>query len=151
MKQNLLDEEVYHREREYALIYQKKSLLGKAISIIIVISAIIILILDKLGVELGAQIMDVVGLLSFILVFFGAIYILIYCRCPKCKQIQPAGYGGVEVGSGVGVSYSRGFTPFRKRCYHCGTYLSVKQLEKDRAKALREQECKDRSEGEMQQ
>ncbi|OSI32999.1 hypothetical protein [Neisseria dumasiana] len=141
MKFNLNNKVEYEQQLNYALHYKKSSFLAKLSFIVIILSAILAIFLPlelvKI-IETKYANIFLFGLGS--LIIFCILNTLIFARCPKCKKVQPAGYGGAEVGSGVGLSYTKGFTPFRKRCYYCGTYLSVKQLEKDKLKQLNDSE-----------
>ncbi|QEY25968.1 hypothetical protein [Neisseria zalophi] len=138
MNFDLKDDAVYQRELQYALLYRKKSFLGRASFVSIYVLFIIIWSLDRwysVWIINYSKVRSGLFVLLFIVAFFCPIHILIFGRCPKCRKVQPGGYRGAEVGGeGVGLSRGNGFTPFRKRCYFCGTYLSVKQLEKDKLK-----------------
>lgn len=135
MKINLTDEVSYQRELAHALTYQKRSLLGRITFILALSFCGILWLLEMFSVDYPASIKAVLSWSVFGLGFFTPIHILIFGRCPNCKKIQPAGYADADISTGIEMSYTRGFTPFRKRCYYCGTYLSVKQLEKDKLKA----------------
>lgn len=140
MKSDLKNEYYYNQELTHAKCYQKTSFFSKVCTIIFVLLWALIFLPGILGFEINKKTESVLLWSTGAITFLGSISTLIFARCPKCKKVQPAGYGGAEVGNGVGLSYTKGFTPFRKRCYYCGTYLSVKQLEKDKLKQLNDSE-----------
>lgn len=142
MNKNLKSKTVYDQELKYASRYSNKSFLGRISFIVSIVLSLILWILEVCEINYHSTIRYVLFGLLFVLGFFTPVHILIFARCPKCKKVQPAGYGSAEVGTEAGLSYTKGFTPFRKRCCFCGTYLSVKQLEKDRLKQQNEQEIK---------
>lgn len=144
MKFDLQDKDIYQKELNYSLCYQKRSFLAKVSFVFIILLSLLMVFLPEKWmavIENRYKSIFILGVGGMIV--FHAFYTLIFARCPKCKKVQPVGYGGAEIGTGVGLSYTKGFTPFRKRCYFCGTYLSVKKLEKDR---LRQQNEKRRAE-----
>ncbi|MDO5638602.1 MAG: hypothetical protein Q4G28_01895 [Neisseria sp.] len=134
MQINLKDKATYEQELSFALTYQKRSLLGKIAGVLGILIAGILWILEISSISYPSNIKTILSWIVFGLIFFAPIHILIFGRCPKCKKVQPAGYSNADISKGVSISYTRGFTPFRKRCYYCGTYLSVKQLKKDQLK-----------------
>lgn len=140
MNTHLKEDAFYQQELKYALHYRKKSFLGRVSFACTIVLSMVLWALEIWHINYNPEVKNILFGSLFLLGFFTPIHILIFARCPKCKKVQPAGYGGVEVGNGIGLSYTKGFTPFRKRCYYCGTYLSVKQLEKDKLKQLNDSE-----------
>lgn len=97
MKSDLTNEYAYNQELIYAKYYQKNSFFSKVCTIIFVLLWIMIFLPEILGFGINKKTEYVLLWSAGTITFLGAISTLIFARCPKCKKVQPAGYGGAEL------------------------------------------------------
>lgn len=134
IEMNEIENNDYIIQYEYAKQYTKQNRIVKFIAvftiILIITSVILLVFLPIIGLKLNYEYEYILASITGLFVFISAILILIFSRCPKCGKLQPSDY--VEIGiNPAEVSYGRGVTPFRKRCFYCSTYLSLEKLDKD--------------------
>lgn len=129
-----IKDDEYKIQYNYAKRYTQKNKFVKFISIttfiLIAISVVLLVFMPIIGFNLNVSYEYILASITGFFIFISAVLILIFSRCPKCGKLQPADY--VEVGiSPIEISYNQGITPFRERCFYCGTYLSLRKLDKD--------------------
>ena len=131
---DITDSDVFSQQERNAKAYQNKAKGGKWGFISVMFFCYSLLMCDLIfNINISRNLVFLIGLyVSGALAIFGTLF---FARCPNCNALQVGNSYGVSVNEGIIASYSKGFSPFAKRCRKCTYYLSVKQLHKDRGNA----------------